>query len=237
LVDTVTSLGGVPVTVDAWKADIVYSGTQKCLSCPPGLAPLTLSGRAISALKRRAASGPVFPGTTPPPSRPNSIQSWYLDLMQLERYWGQDRVYHHTAPISNLYGLYEGLRLVLEEGLEPRFIRHALMAKALWAGLSTLGLKPWAEEGHRLPTLNTVTVPDGVDEVQVRKALLDRHSIEIGGGLGELKGKVWRVGLMGFSARPENVIKFLESFAAELKHHMKTADPAAAVRVAQSVLA
>jgi alanine-glyoxylate transaminase/serine-glyoxylate transaminase/serine-pyruvate transaminase len=236
LVDTVTSLGGIPVSTDEWKADIVYSGTQKCLSCPPGLAPLTLSGRAITAMKKRAASGPVFPGLTPPPSNPNSIQSWYLDLLQLERYWGQDRVYHHTAPISNLYGLHEALRLVVEEGLEARFARHAKMAAALWAGLSVPGLRPWAEEGRRLPTLNAVTVPDGIDEVAVRKALLDRHSIEIGGGLGELKGKIWRVGLMGHSARAENVLKFLEAFATELKPHLPAADPAACDRAAADAL-
>jgi len=213
LVDTVTSLGGVPVEVDRWEADIVYSGTQKCLSVPPGLAPLTLSALGLDALRARAAAGPLFPGATPPPSHPNSIQSWYLDLMQLEKYWGADRVYHHTAPVSALYGLHEGLRLVLEEGLEARFERHARNAAALWAGLGSLGLKPWAQEGHRLPTLNAITVPDGVDETSVRKALLTEHSIEIGGGLGELKGKIWRVGLMGHCSRIENVLRFLEAFA------------------------
>lgn len=206
LVDTVTSLGGVPVLVDDWEADIVYSGTQKCLSCPPGLAPLTLSPRAIEALKARAASGPVFPAA-PPPTKPSSILSWYLDLTMLEKYWGQDRVYHHTAPISALYGLHEALRLVAEEGLEARFARHASNAALLWESLAPLGLTPWAEEGARLPTLNAVTVPPGVDEAVVRKKILERHGIEIGGGLGELKGKIWRVGLMGHGSRPEHVMQ------------------------------
>ncbi|MEK7474605.1 MAG: alanine--glyoxylate aminotransferase family protein [Candidatus Coatesbacteria bacterium] len=234
LVDTVTSLGGVPVEVDRWEADIVYSGTQKCLSVPPGLSPLTLSPKALEALKVRAASGPVFPGTTPPPSNPNSIQSWYLDLMQLEKYWGSDRVYHHTAPISALYGLHEGLRLVLEEGLAARLSRHAKNSAALWAGLAALGLKPWAQEGHRLPSLNAVTVPDGVDEVAVRKALLTDYSIEIGGGLGELKGKIWRVGLMGHSSRIGNVMRFLEAFAKALGTQMKLPDVKPALSAAEA---
>ncbi len=236
LVDTVTSLGGVPVTVDAWGADIVYSGTQKCLSCPPGLAPLTLSSLAIENLKRRAQTGSLFAGTSPPPSNPNSIQSWYLDLTQLEKYWGQDRVYHHTAPISNLYGLYEGLRLIVEEGLEARFARHAKCAEALWAGLATLHCTPWAQEGCRLPTLNAVTAPAGVNEATVRKVLLEKHSIEIGGGLGELKGKIWRVGLMGHSSRAENVLRFLEAFTNVLKEHTKVPEPAVPLAAAQAVL-
>lgn len=211
LVDTVTSLGGVPVAVDAWEADIVYSGTQKCLSCPPGLAPLTLSPRALEALKARAASGPVFPAP-PPPTTPSSILSWYLDLTMLEKYWGQDRVYHHTAPISSLYGLHEALRIVAEEGLEARFARHARNAAALWEALAPLKLVPWAEEGARLPTLNAVTVPPGVDEAAVRKKLLERHGIEIGGGLGELKGKIWRVGLMGHGSQPEYVARLAATF-------------------------
>lgn len=231
LVDTVTSLGGVPVDVDDWQADIVYSGTQKCLSAPPGLAPLTLSPAALAALRKRAEAGPLF-GEAPPPSGPNSIQSWYLDLMQLDKYWGQDRVYHHTAPISNIYGLHEALALINEEGIENRFARHARNSAALWAGLNAMGLKPWAEEGCRLPTLNAVSVPDGTDEAKMRGALLARHSIEIGGGLGELKGKIWRVGLMGHSSAPENVLRFLESFAGVMG-----IQPEAALRAAQASLA
>ena len=234
LVDTVTSLSGVPVDTDGWGADIVYSGTQKCLSVPPGLAPLTLSARALAALKVRAAAGPLFPGVVPPPSNPNSIQSWYLDLTQLARYWGTDRVYHHTAPISALYGLHEGLRIVLEEGLEARWQRHARNSAALWAGLGALGLKPWAEEGHRLASLNAVTVPDGVDEAAVRKALLVEHGIEIGGGLGELKGLIWRVGLMGHSSRLENVVRLIEALAKVLSGRMKLPDPTRALAAAEA---
>lgn len=234
LVDTVTSLGGMPVEVDAWGADIVYSGTQKCLSVPPGLAPLTLSPRAMDALRARAAAGPVFPGQTPPPTSPNSIQSWYFDLMQLERYWGSDRVYHHTAPISALYGLHEGLRIVLEEGLEARYARHAANSAALWAGLAMLGLGPWAQEGHRLPSLNAVRVPDGIDEAAVRKALLLEHSIEVGGGLGELKGKIWRVGLMGHSSQIGNVTRLLKALHAVLGSRMKLPDLAPALSAAEA---
>lgn len=236
LVDTVTSLGGVPVSVDDWGADIVYSGTQKCLSCPPGLAPLTLSPLALDALKERAAAPSPFPGTAALPSRPNSIQSWYLDLMQLEKYWGQDRVYHHTAPVSNLYGLHEGLRIIVEEGLAARFARHDANSRALWAGLAALGLKPWAQEGHRLASLNAVTVPDGADETAVRRILLDRDSIEIGGGLGELKGKIWRVGLMGHSSRAENVLRFLEAFTAALGGQVKVPPPEVPLKAARESL-
>ena len=233
LVDTVTSLGGVPVEVDAWEADIVYSGTQKCLSVPPGLAPLTLGPRAMEAMKERAVAGPVFPGSPPPPSGPNSILSWYLDMMQVAKYWGAERVYHHTAPISALYGLYEGLRIIEEEGLEARWARHERNSRALWAGLSVLGLKPHAQEGFRLPSLNAVTVPEGVDEVAARKELLERHDIEIGGGLGALKGRIWRVGLMGHTSRPENVLRFLEAFTGVLSSRLKV-PPAREVLTAAS---
>jgi alanine-glyoxylate transaminase/serine-glyoxylate transaminase/serine-pyruvate transaminase len=156
--------------------------------------------------------------------------------MQIAKYWGQERVYHHTAPISNLYGLHEALRLIAEEGLEPRFARHSRNAAALMAGLATLGCLPWAKEGHRLPTLNAVRVPDGVDEAAVRRALLDRHSIEIGGGLGELKGRIWRVGLMGHSSRAENVLRFLEAFTRVLKDQIPVPDPAVPVAAARAVL-
>jgi alanine-glyoxylate transaminase/serine-glyoxylate transaminase/serine-pyruvate transaminase len=194
VVDTVTSLGGVPVEVDAWGADAVYSGTQKCLSCPPGLAPLTLSQRALDAVK----------------ARKTRVQSWYLDAGMVADYWAEGkRVYHHTAPISMVYALRESLRLVLEEGLEARFARHRRHSAALMAGLAALGCAPQAQEGRRLPSLNCIKVPSGVDEGAVRKYLLAEHSIEIGGGLGPLAGKVWRIGLMGESARQENVLAVL----------------------------
>ncbi len=194
VLDAVTSLGGMPVEVDAWGVDACYSGTQKCLSCPPGLAPLTLSPRALEAVK----------------ARKTKVQSWYLDAGMVADYWAEGkRVYHHTAPISMVYALREALRLVLEEGLEPRFARHRRHSAALMAGLAALGCEPQAQEGHRLPSLNCVRTPAGVDEAAVRKSLLADHSIEIGGGLGPLAGKVWRVGLMGESARQENVLAVL----------------------------
>jgi len=194
VVDTVTSLGGVPVEVDAWEADAVYSGTQKCLSCPPGLAPLTLSDRALEAVK----------------ARKTKVQSWYLDAGMVADYWAEGkRVYHHTAPISMVYALRESLRIVLEEGLEARFARHRRHSAAFMAGVAALGCAPQAQEGRRLPSLNCIQVPSGVDEAAVRKYLLAEHSIEIGGGLGPLAGKVWRIGLMGESARQENVLAVL----------------------------
>ena len=193
LVDCVTSLGGVPVLVDEWGIDAAYSGTQKCLSCPPGLAPITFSPRAVDVVK----------------GRKTKVQSWYLDLSLLAQYWGEERVYHHTAPITMNYALREALRLVVEEGLEARYERHRRNHEALAAGLGPLGLSLAAEAGHRLPMLNAVTVPDGVDEAKVRTQLLREHGIEIGGGLGPMKGKVWRIGLMGESSRRASVLAVL----------------------------
>lgn len=195
VVDTVTSLGGVPVRVDAWGIDACYSGTQKCLSCPPGLAPISFGPRAVEALRRRR--------------RP--VQSWYLDLTMIEKYWGAERVYHHTAPISMNYALREALRLIHEEGLEPRFARHRRNHEALQAGLRAIGCEIAAQDGHQLPTLNCVRVPDGVDEAGVRRALLEECNIEIGGGLGPLKGQVWRIGLMGESCTEANVLFLLSA--------------------------
>jgi alanine-glyoxylate transaminase/serine-glyoxylate transaminase/serine-pyruvate transaminase len=215
--DTVTSLGGVPVEVDAWGIDACYSGTQKCLSCPPGLAPLTLSPRALDAVK----------------ARKGKVQSWYLDVSMIADYWSEGkRAYHHTAPISMVYALREALRIVLEEGLEARFARHRRHSAALIAGLAALGSAPQAQEGHRLPTLNCITVPAGVDEAAVRKALLADHGIEIGGGLGPLGGKVWRIGLMGESARQENVLAVLAALEQALAKQGKGPRPGAAVSAA-----
>lgn len=194
LIDTVTSLGGCPVRIDEWNVDAVYSGTQKCLSCPPGLSPVSLSGRAMEKIK----------------SRKDSVQSWYLDVNLLANYWGDGaRVYHHTAPISMNYALHESLRLILEEGLENRWDRHKSNHLRLRAGLDELGLVLTAQEGHRLWQLNAVGVPEGADEAGIRTTLLNEHGIEIGPGLGPLQGKVWRVGLMGYSSSPENVDRFL----------------------------
>lgn len=193
LVDCVTSLGGVPVEVDAWQLDAVYSGTQKCLSCPPGLSPVTFGPRALAAIEKRKTK----------------VASWYLDMTLVRNYWGQDRAYHHTAPINMNFGLHEALRIVLEEGLENRFARHLRNHQALKAGLKALGIAYSVAEGHQLPMLNSVLVPAGVEDLAVRKQLLADFGIEIGSGLGPLKGKTWRIGLMGETSTQSNVLLFL----------------------------
>jgi alanine-glyoxylate transaminase/serine-glyoxylate transaminase/serine-pyruvate transaminase len=216
LLDTVTSLGGCPVRVDEWHVDAVYSGTQKCLSCPPGLAPVSLSPRAMEAARRRKAR----------------VQSWYLDVNLLASYWGQDRAYHHTAPISMNYALHEALRLALEEGLENRWRRHEHNHLALKAGLRAMGLGLASQEGHQLWQLNAVTVPEGVDEAAVRKRLLTDFNIEIGAGLGPLKGKIWRVGLMGETSSKANVKAFLSALAQVLNDSGRKTDSEAALAAA-----
>lgn len=193
LADCVTSLGGLPVQVDAWDIDIAYSGTQKCIGAPPGLAPLTVGPRAREALEKRTSKVP----------------NWYLDLTTVAQYWGAARTYHHTAPINMNYALREALRMIQEEGLEARFARHRAHAELLWAGLEEMDIALHVEPQHRLPTLTTVRVPAGVDEMRVRKTLLERYNVEIGGGLGALKGQVWRVGLMGYSSQQKNVALLL----------------------------
>jgi alanine-glyoxylate transaminase/serine-glyoxylate transaminase/serine-pyruvate transaminase len=193
VLDAVTSLGGLPVEIDAWEVDVAYSGTQKSISAPPGLAPLTVSPRAREMLRNRK---------TP-------VRNWYLDLSMLEKYWGKERTYHHTAPISMNYALREALRLVVEEGLEARFARHHANAQRLWAGLEDLDLSLLVPLSYRLPTLTTPLVPPGVDETEVRRRLLNEYNIEIAGGFGPLKGQIWRIGLMGFSSRRENVALLL----------------------------
>lgn len=193
LMDCVTSLGGVPVKLDEWGVDAAYSGTQKCLSSPPGLSPASFSPRALDAIK----------------ARKTKVQSWYLDMSMVERYWGDERFYHHTAPITMNYALREALRLICEEGLEARFARHMKNHRALKAGLGALGIEYLAAEGHQLPELNAVKIPAGIDDLVVRKRLLGDFGIEIGGGLGDFKGKAWRIGLMGHTSRAENVLLFL----------------------------
>lgn len=190
LVDTVTSLGGVQLEVDAWELDAVYSGTQKCLSCPPGLAPVTFSPRALAALD----------------ARKTKVASWYLDMSMVRNYWGQQRAYHHTAPINMNYALREALRLVLEEGLENRHARHMKNHLALKAGIEAMGLKYAVPASHCLPMLNAIQIPEGVDDAKVRSQLLNEFGIEIGGGLGSMKGKVWRIGLMGDTSNQRNVL-------------------------------
>jgi alanine-glyoxylate transaminase/serine-glyoxylate transaminase/serine-pyruvate transaminase len=201
LADTVTSLGGIEVTVDKTGIDAVYSGTQKCQSCPPGLSPVSFSPRAVKAMENRR---------TP-------VKSWYLDMTMVRSYWGSERKYHHTAPINMVYALREALRIIAEEGLEPRFARHWLNHRALVAGIEAMGLEMLVPEKERLPMLNAVCIPAGADDKRVRAALLENFGIEIGGGLGDLAGKIWRVGLMGHSSCRKNVILFLSALESTLK--------------------
>ena len=215
LMDCVTSLGGVPVEVDKWGVEIAYSGTQKCLSCPPGLAPLTMSERALGKMRERK----------------DKVKSWYFDVSMIEKYWGSDRSYHHTGPITMNYAIREALRLVFEEGLKNRFARHALASKALQAGIEALGLSMFAQEGARTPTLNTVVIGGNIDDTGVRKALLHDFDIEIGGGLGPVAGKAWRIGLMGHGAQQANVtylISALEVIFKKLGYTDRVGDASAA---------
>ena len=218
IADTVTGLGGIPVLVDAWGADAVYSGSQKCLSCTPGLSPVTFGERAIEKVK----------------SRKTKVQSWFLDLNLVMSYWeGGKRTYHHTAPIHALYALHESLVMLHEEGLENAWKRHDRNHQALRAGLEAMGLSIIVDEAYRLPQLNAVSVPEGVDEAAVRGALLKNYSLEIGAGLGTLAGKIWRVGLMGYASNPKNVLLFLSALDETLTtmgaaiHHGKAVAAAA----------
>ena len=202
IVDAVTSLGGIPVRVDEWGIDAIYSGTQKCLSCVPGLSPVSFNQRAQNAVKAR--------------SRP--VQSWFLDLNLVMGYWGSGakRAYHHTAPINALYGLHEALVLLREEGLENAWQRHAHNHQALRAGLEAMGLELVVPEAERLPQLNAVSIPGGVQDAEVRKRLLAEYDLEIGAGLGDLAGKVWRIGLMGYASSRKNVLFCLGALDAVL---------------------
>ena len=202
IVDAVTSLAGSELRVDEWGIDAIYSGTQKCLSCPPGLSPVSFSDRAVELIV----------------SRKTKVQSWFLDMNLVMGYWGAGvkRAYHHTAPVNGLYALHESLVLVKEEGLEKAWARHTFHHKALVAGIEAMGLGFVVPEGERLPQLNTVTIPEGIDEAIVRKMLLESYSLEIGAGLGELAGKVWRIGLMGFACNQKNVLFFLGALDAVL---------------------
>jgi alanine-glyoxylate transaminase/serine-glyoxylate transaminase/serine-pyruvate transaminase len=203
ILDCVTSLGGLPLSVDAWGVDAVYSGTQKCLSCPPGLSPASFSPRAVEYVAERRAP----------------VQSWYLDLSLLAGYFGGGRVYHHTAPISSIYALDAGLRIVEEEGMAAREKRHREASAHLLEGLSHLGFEPLVEAAYRLPQLNTVRLPERVvaeGEAQLRGRLLDGYGIEVGGGLGVLAGKIWRVGLMGENARHDRVDRLIHALQDEL---------------------
>lgn len=193
LLDTVTSLSGVPVQIDDWGVDIAYSASQKCLSCPPGLAPITVSERAIDVMR----------------NRDTKVANWYLDLSLLEQYWGENRQYHHTVSMSLMYALREGLRMVYEEGLDTRHARHMYVAELLWEGLRELDFDLHVPLAHRLPMLTTPRLYPGIDDVAVRASLLNDYNIEIAGGFGALSGQIWRIGLMGFSSRRENVALLL----------------------------
>jgi len=201
VVDAVTSLGGLDINMDDWGIDVLYSCTQKCLCCPPGLSPISFSEKAMAKLT----------------GRKTKVPNWYLDLSLIANYWGKNRVYHHTTPANMVYGLYQALLLILEEGLEKVFQRHKENQLALVKGLEELGMKMLVEEPFRLPMLNAVRVPDGIDELAVRRRLRSEFKIEIGGGLGLLAGKVWRIGLMGYTSRKENVDRLLKALKEVLK--------------------
>ena len=223
IVDCVTSLGGIEVNLDDWGADAAYSGTQKCLSCVPGLSPISFSEAAVASVK----------------SRKTPVSSWFLDLTLVMGYWGEGktRAYHHTAPVNALYGLHEALVILEEEGLESSWKRHQDNHLALRAGLEALGLEFIVAEDYRLPQLNTVTIPDGVDEASVRKQLLNQYNLEIGAGLGVLAGKVWRIGLMGYASNPKNVlfcVNALESVLSGYNAHINKGVATEAVQKAYS---
>ncbi len=218
LVDAVTSLGGMEVDVDGWQIDACYSGSQKCLSCPPGLAPVTFSRAAEDAMS----------------SRKDKVQSWYLDMGMVRQYWGTERLYHHTAPVNMIYGLHAALGIVVEEGLERRWRRHLGHHRALKAGLEALDLRYLADPDHQLPMLNAVGAPEGVDEAEVRRRLLADHGIEFGGGLGEFKGKAWRIGLMGESATKKHVTAALHALETVLAEMDAAPGDGRAVQAAES---
>jgi alanine-glyoxylate transaminase/serine-glyoxylate transaminase/serine-pyruvate transaminase len=200
LLDTVTSLGGVDVRIDEWGVDAAYSCSQKCIGCAAGLAPVTFSDRAVESVRRRK----------------HPVRSWYLDISLLEKYWGTERVYHHTSSSTLNYGLLEALCLIEEEGLDERIRRHTMNHKALVAGVEAMGLEMLVAPEFRLPSLNTVKIPAGIDDAKARSYLLETYNLEIGGGLGALKGKVWRVGLMGYSSSAENILFFLSAVSQAL---------------------
>jgi alanine-glyoxylate transaminase/serine-glyoxylate transaminase/serine-pyruvate transaminase len=211
LLDTVTSLGAVPLYLDDWGVDLAYSCSQKGLSCPPGLGPFTMGPRALAKLD----------------ARDGKVPNWYLDVSLLNRYWGSDRTYHHTAPVNMNFGLREALRLLAEEGIDNAWARHRTNAERLWAGLERLGLELHVAEELRLPTLTTVRIPDGVDGKAFCLHMLNRFGIEVGGGLGDLAGKVWRIGLMGYNSTPDNVDRLLNLLESELPAFRNASAPLA----------
>ncbi|MEM9531086.1 MAG: alanine--glyoxylate aminotransferase family protein [Pseudomonadota bacterium] len=223
IVDAVTSLAGIPLKVDEWGIDAIYSGTQKCLSCVPGISPVSFSERARELIAGRS----------------HRVQSWFLDMNLIMGYWGDGgaRAYHHTAPVNAVYALHESLKMVREEGLENAWERHRTNHLALKAGLEALGLRFIVDEAHRLPQLNAVAIPAGVDDAAVRSRLLNEHNLEIGAGLGALAGKVWRIGLMGYSSRFENIAKCLGALDQVLADQGVSVNPGQALEAAEAVLA
>jgi len=220
ILDAVTSLGGVELRVDEWGVDVTYSGAQKCLSCPPGASPLTLTDAVFERIR----------------TRPEPARSWYLDVGLLEGYWGSERSYHHTAPITNIYALREALRLVAEEGIEERWARHRRVAGSLKAGVEAMGLGMLADESWWLPSLNAVTVPDGVDAKQVTRRLLVEHGIEIAGGLGDLAGRIFRIGCMGYACQPWNVLRLVAALGDALRVEGADVDVAAGLAAVEETL-
>ena len=220
IADTVSSLGGAEVAVDDWDVDICYSATQKCVGAPPGLAPITLGPRATDAMRNRE---------TP-------VQSYYLGMADLETYWSSTRAYHHTTPISMMYALREALRMMVEEGLENRIERHARCARALRAGLEAMGIVLFADPAHRLDPLTTAVIPDGVEDTKVRTRLLEDYNIEIAGGLGDTRGRIWRIGLMGDSCREPNVLALLSALERILPGEGFPVEPGASLAAAQRSL-
>ena len=225
IVDAVTALAGSPLEVDAWGIDAVYAGSQKCLSCTPGLAPVSFNERALEKLRARTAP----------------VRSWFLDLNLVLGYWGGSgsgkRSYHHTAPVNALYALHEALRMLAEEGVAQAWARHQHHHRALRAGLETLGLELVVPEAERLPQLNAVSIPAGIDDAALRRRLLETYHLEIGAGLGELAGKTWRIGLMGYSSRPANILLCVSALGSVLAEMGHRADLGTALRRVQQVLA
>lgn len=222
IVDSVTGLAGIPLKVDAWGADAVYSGTQKCLSCVPGISPVTFGPRAVERIQARKVP----------------VQSWFLDMQLVMGYWGGEskRAYHHTAPVNDLYALHESLLMLQEEGLEAAHARHLRNHLALVAGLEAMGLEMAVDEAYRLPQLNSVLIPDGVDDASVRAALLNEYNLEIGAGLGALAGKTWRIGLMGHSSNPGNVMACINALEAVLTSQSYALKPGAGLAAAKEAL-
>ncbi|WNF38082.1 alanine--glyoxylate aminotransferase family protein [Bacillaceae bacterium IKA-2] len=218
--DMVTSIGGIPTEIDKLNIDAAYSGTQKCLSAPPGLAPVTFNERALAVMAERKTK----------------VQSWYLDLSMIQNYWNDERFYHHTAPITMIYSLREALRVIVEEGLEHVYARHKKYGLALHAGLEAMGLQLLVKKEHRLYQLTSVYIPEGVNDMEVRKQFLEKYGIEIGGGLGALKGKVWRIGLMGYNATQTNVTQFLAALEDILTEQGYQCPPGAGLKAANVMI-